>query len=166
MSSTNNAHQLFKSRTDTSGGLLCTTTRTEWEDDMFDRHYAKATPFRRVKYGVLCPSASATGIEKARLNHVYCRSLLYDFIGIGLHVQVMSSTHHRHYSDSYLELKNDVRLRCTFGRKSHMSCLLGALNSYNLLPSTSTHRQRFGRQRALHRRPSRLRGLRTHHGKL
>lgn len=33
---------------------------------MFDDHYAEATPFQRVKYGVISVAGAGTGVERAR----------------------------------------------------------------------------------------------------
>lgn len=67
-----------------SGGTNCTTSRTQWENRMFNNIYDKATPNERVKYGVL--------------------NVVSDPYGIAVCAQ---------YGDSYLLLKN-VRLRTSF----------------------------------------------------
>jgi len=78
------SHYRNQFETNTSSGLLSTSTRSDWERDLFAGRYDDAKSFERPKYGVLDVMNDHKGVVCAR-----------------------------QYGDSYLTLKN-VRLRCTF----------------------------------------------------
>jgi hypothetical protein len=78
-------HYRNQFETNTSHGTLSHSTRTGWEDRMFNRIYHDAPGFQRVKYGVLNMSNSPSGVRA-------CKA----------------------YGDSYLLLNQNVRLRTTF----------------------------------------------------
>jgi hypothetical protein len=78
--------------THTSGGSLSAPMRINWEDRLFGEYYHSATPFERVKYGVLNMVNDPNGVAA-------CRGC---------------------YGDSYLLLR-DVRLRCTLTSKDSSS---------------------------------------------
>lgn len=77
-------HYRNQFETKSSNGLLSTSTREDWERDLFGGCYDNAQAFERPKYGVLDVMNDNRGVICAR-----------------------------QYGDSYLVLKN-ARLRCTF----------------------------------------------------
>lgn len=77
-------HYRNRFETGTSGGSIDLTARSSWEDRIFNGHYNPASPFDRVKYGVLNIVGDGKGVKS-------CYG----------------------YGDSFLQLKK-VRLRTTF----------------------------------------------------
>lgn len=77
-------HYRSQFETNKSSGSLSRTSRTQWEDRMFDKKYSKAKDFERVKYGVINFTNDPKGVNCA--------------LGYGI---------------SYLLLKEHVRARCT-----------------------------------------------------
>ena len=78
-------HYRNQFETKKSSGSLSETSRTSWEDRMFDGLHHSATPFERVKYGTINFTNDPKGVRA-------CTS----------------------YGQSYFLLKPHVRNRCTF----------------------------------------------------
>ena len=78
-------HYRNQFETNKSSGSLSSSSRTQWENRMFNHKYARASGFERVKYGTV--------------------NLTNDPLG----VQCCSG-----YGSSYFLLKEHVRKRCTF----------------------------------------------------
>lgn len=81
-------HYRSQFETNKSSGSLSRSSRTTWEDRMFDKNYNKATDFERVKYGVINFTNDPKGVKCANS-----------------------------YGLSYFLLKSHVRDRCTFTDK-------------------------------------------------
>ena len=81
-------HYRSQFETGKSSGSLSRSSRTQWEDRMFDKNYSRATDFERVKYGVINLTNDPKGVNCALS-----------------------------YGQSYLLLKNHVRARCTMTDK-------------------------------------------------
>ena len=81
-------HYRSQFETNKSSGSLSRSSRTGWEDRMFDKKYSSAKDFERVKYGTINFTNDPKGVK-------CCSS----------------------YGPSYFLLKPHVRERCTFTDK-------------------------------------------------
>lgn len=85
-------HYRSQFETNKSSGTLSRSSRTQWEDRMFDKRYSGASDFERVKYGVMNFTNDQKGVSCA----------------LG-------------YGRSYLLLKQHLRSRCTVSDKDSCS---------------------------------------------
>ncbi len=107
--------------TSTSCGTLSTSSRTQWENALFNKIYAKASGYERVKVSSEVAAANRRGKTGPR------ESLLIPLLSVFLLMQygVLNIVQDpngviacRPYGDSYLLLRSDrVRLRTSFASK-------------------------------------------------